>query len=841
MMPPRFPKTPRSLRTSFALFAAVLALWAPSAGASDLSLHVTDATTHAALPAAVVSVAGREVAVDAEGRVILPLSSGRITLVVRAEGYVERTVELDLDTARVLAVELVRRDAFRERVDVVATLEAEESPATTAVAPSAVMEVAGGGENVFRVLHTLPGVASPEDFSSRISVRGGGPDENLTVMDGVEIHNPYRLFGLVSAFNPETVDHFELTAGGFGAAHGDRLSSLLVIHNRAGSSERALTGSSALGLTDSNVILEGRLPRASGTWLLTGRRTYYDLVAERYTDQDLPSFNDLQGKTVFRLGGGRTLSLFGLRSREAADASFDEPDEGAKGAFFSRTRNDLLAATFESSLFGRGVSRTIVSGYTNTDIVDFGGDFRDATRRSNAPELAAIDTSRYAITFDGTVRDLALRQELTLGAAGRHVLEAGGELHRLHTRVRWTIPGERNPTEANTSSLVFGAGLPDDLDSSRDDTRWGAWLQDRFSLSSRFVLDAGLRFDRNSVNARTEISPRLSATFALDASTRLRGAAGLYTQSPGYEKLVQADYFLDLTSSGPLPLDNERARHALLSLERDIPGGVLLRASAYYKRFSRMIEGRLETPAETAARIGEYDFPQVLASSIPREPFITTFPTNGGSGRAYGFDVYVARKARSSPTRLTGWASYTYGVATRESHGRSYPFDYDRRHAATLVGNLRLGAKWTLSTTARLASGFPRTPVRGLRVAATADTQDFDRDDNHGELVPDRDAAGRLIYTIDLGGLDNLNTARLPRYGRVDARVTFLPRGGSGRVKLYVDVINALNRKNAGLLTPTLEYDPSSDRPRLVEKPEGSMPFLPSFGIHVNFGSPKGR
>ncbi|MGH9885870.1 MAG: TonB-dependent receptor plug domain-containing protein, partial [bacterium] len=645
-----------------------------------------------------------------------------MSLVVRAPGYVERTLDVEPGGAGVLEIALVSRGAFREQVDVRAIAEpATDAAGASSVRPNEVMEVAGGAENVFRVLQTLPGVASPEDFSSRISVRGGGPDENLTVMDGVEIHNPYRLFGLVSAFNPETVDSFELTAGGFGAAYGDRLSSLLVIHNRAGATEHAFTGSGALSLTDSNVILEGRMPRGSGSWLVTGRRTYYDLVAERFTDQDLPSFNDLQGKSVFRLGGGRTLSFFGLRSREATDASFDNPKEGAKGAVFTRTRNDVLAATFETPLGSRGVARTIASGYTNTDSVDFGGDFRDETRRSNAPGQTAFDTTNIAVTWDGTVRDLALRQELTLQTSSHHVLEAGGELHRLRTRVRFTIPGARNNTEANSSSLQGGAALPEDLDSSRDDTRVGAWLQDRVSISSRVSLDAGLRLDRSSVNDQTSVSPRFSGTVALTPSLRLRGALGLYTQSPGYEKLVQADYFVDLTAPGPLALQSERARHALLSLERDLPGGVLLRTAAYYKRFDRMIVGRLETPEETAARITEYDFPAALAANVPHDPFITTFPTNDARGHAYGFDVYVSRLARQAPTRLTGWASYTYGVATRDAYGRSFPFDYDRRHAVTAVANLRLTPKLTLSTTGRLASGFPRTPVLGLRVASAPD------------------------------------------------------------------------------------------------------------------------
>lgn len=822
--------------TTFWLAAVVLALSVVSVAASELSLRVVDAATLVAVPGAAVTVDGRDLAVDAEGRLVLPLAAGRSSLVVRAPGYSERTIEIEMSDARSLEIELVRRDAFQERVEVLApSAGSTEAPTTTLVRPTEVTEVAGGAENVFRVLQALPGVASPEDFSSRISVRGGGPDENLTVMDGVEIHNPYRLFGLVSAFNPEVVDSFELTAGGFGAAYGDRLSSLLVIHNRAGKTERAFTGSGALSLTDSNAILEGGLPKASGSWLVTARRTYYDLVAERFTDHDLPSFNDLQGKSVFRLGGGRTLSLFGLRSREATDASFDYPKQGAKGAVFTRARNDLLAATFEATLGVRGVSRTVASGYTNTDLFDLGGDFRDNARRSNAPGLEAIDTNRFVMTWDATLRDLALRQELALQASTRHTLEAGGELHRLRTRLRFTFPGERNPTEANGSSLQGGAALPEDLDSSRDDTRWGAWLQDRFSLSSRFSLDAGLRLDRSSVNARTELSPRIGGTFVITPSMRLRGSAGLYTQSPGYEKLIQSDYFVDLTASGPLAIENERARHALLSLERDLPGGVLLRTAAYYKRFDRMIVGRLETPEETAARVGEYDFPAALVASVPRDPFITTLPTNGARGRAYGFDVYVSRPART-PMRVTGWASYTYGVATREAYGRRFPFDYDRRHAFTLVGNVRLSKKWAFSTTARLASGFPRTPVRGVRVAATADSRDLDGDGNREELIPDRDRDGLLIYKTDLGGVDNLNAARLPHYQRVDARLTFLPTGANGRVKLYVDVINVLNRKNAGLLEPTLEYDPSSDRPRLVEKPNGSMPFLPSFGIHVDLG-----
>jgi hypothetical protein len=165
-------------------------------------------------------------------------------------------------------------------------------------------------------------------------------------MDGVEVHNPYRLFGLTSAFNPETVGRFELLAGGFGARYGDRLSSVILDENRDGEAARFFTGSGSVSITDGNIIGEGRLPGpGQGSWLATARRTYYDLVAERFVGQDLPSFNDTQIKTAWQLPGGRRLSLLGLRSRELTSIT---PDGDSNGRAEIQSRNDLFATTLVS-------------------------------------------------------------------------------------------------------------------------------------------------------------------------------------------------------------------------------------------------------------------------------------------------------------------------------------------------------------------------------------------------------------------------------------------------------------------------------------------------------------
>ncbi|MFM8536048.1 MAG: hypothetical protein ACKOEC_21125, partial [Acidimicrobiia bacterium] len=230
-----------------------------------------------------------------------------------------------------------------------------------------------------------------------------------------------------------------------------------------------------------------------------------------------------------------------------------------------------------------------------------------------------------------------------------------------------------------------------------------------------------------------------------------------------------------------------------------------------------------------------YDFPAALAGDVPSDTIITRAPTNDGRGHAYGFDVFASRVQAPVDARINGWASYTWGRGERQAYGQTFPFEYDRRHAFAAVISYRLSTKWEVATTTRIASGFPRTAPLGVRVSATADRRDRDRDGNRTELVPDIDASGRATYEINLGGAANLYRARLPVFARSDLRVTWRPRGTTSRWELYAEVLNLLNRKNAGALEPKLEYDPSSDRPRIVEERDQSIPRLPTIGIRFRF------
>ena len=153
----------------------------------------------------------------------------------------------------------------------------ETGGSTTAYAlpPSAVRETAGGFENVFQVLQVLPGAAGINDEDGKIAVRGGGPEHNLIVVDGIQIHRPQRLGDFMGSFvNPATIKSVSLDASGLEARYGGRLSSVTTIDTRDGATDRALAVSGSLGLTSGDALLEGRVPGTeSGSWWATARGT----------------------------------------------------------------------------------------------------------------------------------------------------------------------------------------------------------------------------------------------------------------------------------------------------------------------------------------------------------------------------------------------------------------------------------------------------------------------------------------------------------------------------------------------------------------------------------------
>ena len=169
---------------------------------------VVDGVTDAPITGATIESSTAKVISDESGWFTIAVAQDDTVLRILSDGYFVTTVSLApifSGVSNQLQV-LLFPNTFEETVQVSPPISIPERPSSTSVVAEEVFEAAGSIDNIFRTLDTLPGVASTGDFGSRLAVRGGTPEQNLTVMDGVEIHNPYRLFGLVSAFNPETIE-----------------------------------------------------------------------------------------------------------------------------------------------------------------------------------------------------------------------------------------------------------------------------------------------------------------------------------------------------------------------------------------------------------------------------------------------------------------------------------------------------------------------------------------------------------------------------------------------------------------------------------------------------------
>lgn len=308
---------------------------------------------------------------------------GEYEVKVSAIGYITEYFDVTIEKNQTARLDVKLRSTILQlqAIEIIGNKNQESSDTRTSfidLNPKSAKILPGAGEDVFRTLQALPGVLAPNDFSSQLIVRGSGPDQNLIIIDGVEIFNPYRLYGAISMFNPSTVSDVNLITGAFPAVYGDRLSAVLDVENREGTVSTPLKGMINASIIDANLVFEGRNPFGiDGSWLFSSRRTYYDLVLEPFVKSaglveenvSFPNFYDIQGKLTFRLGRGHKIFLTGILSRDAVDVisakTRKTPDSVAVQ---NVTRNNVLSLSWRYASRNKFINRLYVSYYENGEI-----------------------------------------------------------------------------------------------------------------------------------------------------------------------------------------------------------------------------------------------------------------------------------------------------------------------------------------------------------------------------------------------------------------------------------------------------------------------------------------
>ena len=737
------------------LLPALLVAQRPSTGvvAGRVTTHVPGDTsaTPATLPAAGATVAllGTPLVATtgSDGRFVLePVPAGTQTLRVRLIGYrtVDRAVVVVAgDTVRVevtLERPLQRLAPVRTRARLpdAETFEVKPNVATVTIDAAQMAGVPGVGEpDVVRVVRLLPGVVSRNDFNTGLNVRGGEADQNLILLDGHPIYNPFHLGGLFSTFMDATVGGIELMTGAFPARYGGRLSSVLDVRS-AEEARGGLHGSADVSVLATTGRLAGAVAEGKGTWSIAARRTYVDAVTSAFTNDVFPyHFYDFQGHASWRLPASVRLALTAYtgRDRLAVDLSELEGDSVPQSA-----SEGEYAFDWGNKVVGLGLSR------------EFGPDARVpllgwrlapgsiAEQRVSFSDFSmTLDLGDGAFAQDSRTRDLRFSGSL-LARVVSHDASVGYEVATHH--VRFASGSQQTGTT--------------DFDLRQRPTTAAFWVDDLWRLSPRWIVQAGLRAEALSGRDWAALSPRASLKFFLTPTLALTAAGGRVTQP-----------IHSISGDGPLRLFD-----VWIASDRYIPV-----ASAWHwvtgveRRFSDIGSVRLE------GYVKQYD--RVLEPNLSQDPRRRGDEFYLAEGRSYGLDLL----ARWQPVgATTGWLSYTYGVSSRTRGGRQWAPGYDRRHDLNLVA-VRDVAKYRVGARFGFASGTPYTPIVGELARRLYD--------------PSRDRWGTgdpRIFLESIGG--GRNAARFPPTQRLDLDVSREFRMRGATVAPYVSLANAYNASN---------------------------------------------
>ncbi len=787
---------------------------------------------------------------DNSGRYEIEILPGKYNISIKNPGYNTyeyKNYELKKDENKLLDIYLIEKIVSTDEIEVEGEFKQRQEDLRTSLynmKPQNVKMLPGAVEDVLRSLQSLPGVTAPNDFSSQLIIRGSGPDENLIIMDDVEIFNPYRLYGLVSMFNPETLRDITLITGGFPSKYGDRLSAVLDVTNLEGTKQKYLSSTVNISISNANVIFNGKNPfNVPGSWLVSSRRTYYDLIVGPFAkragliteNSSFPSFRDLQFKLAFGPFKYHKFLVNGVFSNDGVDIIPGDDNEQADSiAVNDVTKNDLLGFTWQYSPDPNFVSRTTLSWYRNTGDNDFNSEILDPLidREDYTPEQR--DSLRQigallGLDFDSkyTFRKFSLGNR-SIKMNKNSEQEFGGGVDIVRTDLNYNLKIDEQ-FRSFIRNFPSASALLDNFDlQGEDNLRAYLYGQSMFKFTNQFFVQPSLRLDYFQIIKTPYLSPRFNIGYALDPLTTVRGSVGMYFQSPGLEKLVDGRTFFDLRNADENGLKAEEATHFILGVDKWITNDWFTKIEGYYKRFNNLIEQQeltgyryeytLKDPSNNDPEyIKNYYNWQRSEEKLPYDS-LTTNPVNAGTGNAYGLELSLEKKFTTQRTKLYGWVNYSLSFSDREKYGVTTPYRFEQRHTANVVLNYRFSPSFELSTRWTYATNFPITTPVGITPRIV------------GDSIAVNPLTQQVVFNLDYGGKENLYADERPAYHRLDLRGTYYTNFWGTDWAFYIDVINAYNRKNV------LGYDYYLEDGLYIKRNVvGMFPILPTIGINAKF------
>ena len=642
----------------------------------DVTGVVIDSRTERPLRGVRVSVDNQPVSADTdlEGRFRLTAGVGRHVLVVSLVGYaiVRQALDITEGENAPLTIRLSEgAGEYTEQVTVAGETRSEgaRTPGAAALHGGDLQALRGVTlDDPIRAIHSLPSVTATDDFYSEFAVRGSPFRQVGLVVDGVPsqylMHAVHGVTdgGSIAMINTDALGSIVLMPGSYPQRVGRHMSGEVDLAMREGDREQfRLRG--GLSGTSATILAEG--PAGSrGSWLVSARRSYLDLLLDRIDDESNLGFgfSDAQAKVVFDVGTRHQIQLLALGGASQFD---EQPDD--------LELNDAAESNGQTWL------ASVTWRFTPTPRVA-------VTQRLYTTGLSYENVNRENLVLDDSLNaDLGWRADAVVSAARGIVFEMGADAQRLRARY------------SRFRSVNDAPALTPIADYAQSGRSASGYVQAVLGSRARAMVAPGVRFDYWGLTGASTVSPWVTAEIAVGQATRVRAGAGVYRQFPALDQIYGV-------RGGGDTLAPETARHLDIGFVRTLRRDVSLQVTV----FARDEEDVLWTPAAEPRRLADGSVQLGRADS----PWISAL-----DGDARGVEILIRRDA---PNRFSGWAGYAYGRHryTNASTGETFWADQDQRHTLTLFGLYRLSSRTSVSAKYRYGSNYPLVGYIGEQPAA---------------------------------------------------------------------------------------------------------------------------
>jgi hypothetical protein len=714
------------------LFFCVIGLTASAQNKFTITGYVKDSLSGETLIGATVSINGKNngIASNQYGFFSITLPANNYTLSCTYVGYDSKQINISFQknmefnfllspkfsTNKEVVISSVRKDANVKN--------AQMGRVSLSMDQVKSLPVIFGEVDILKTLQLLPGVQNAGEGNIGLYVRGGGPDQNLILLDDAIVYNTGHLFGFFSIFNSDAIKNTTLIKGGMPAQYGGRLSSVLDVAMKEGNVNK-FQMDGGIGLISSRFSLQGPIKKNKASFIISARRTYIDVLTKPFIPKSSNYygsgyyFYDLNTKVNYQFSEKDRLYLSGYFGRDVFNFN------NAQRSFKANIPWGNATATLRwNHVFNRKL-------FANTTLV-----YNDYKFAFNASQ------QDFAIQLSSGIHDLTAKTDFDYYLTPQHKIKFGGQF-TYHTFSPNILSGRSDTT-------VF---VPNNTNKKYANEA-AVYVQDDWTISDKLQANVGLRLSGFSQIGPYTIYQTDSNGNKLDSTVYKRGQP--VKTYGGLEPRFTLRYSLnDETSLKASVVHNLQYIHLVSNSGTTLPTDLWVPSTYRVKPqigwqysagvFKNFEENTYETSVElyykTMQNQIEYAAGYTPSLQDPEQSFVF------GKGWSYGAEFYV-NKARG---RLTGWIGYTLSWTWRQfpqlNNGEKYPAKYDRRHDLNVVGAYELNKHWKLSAVFVFATGNATTLPTQFYIIQGVLTQEYSK----------------------------INQYRLPDYHRLDLAATYTP------------------------------------------------------------------